>query len=177
MIRPASFAAAFLVLVTGATCSRAEDAPSQAPLQQPFEVASIPFQCRDFRGQRVVVQPSPGLGDVARAWIIGRIPYILMDRERLAMLPPKLQYFFYGHECGHHVLAHNFQPTPTVEVEADCWSIKNGRDRGLFTREDVESFAPYFAQSKGSAAGHLPGPERAANLVKCFDDHTEYAGR
>ncbi len=111
------------------------------------------------------------------ARIVGRIPYIQMDPERLATLPPKLQMFFFGHECGHHVLAHNFYPTPSVEIDADCWSIMNGRDRGLFTRDDVVAFKPYLAHSRGSAAGHLPGPERAEYLLKCFDDMREFARR
>lgn len=148
-----------------------------AALKGQFEVAEAPFECRDFRGQRVVIMQTQGLGDVARARIIGRIPYIQMDPERLATLPPKLQAFFYGHECGHHVMAHNFYPSPTVESDADCWSIMNGRDRGLFSREDVEAFKPYIQHSKGSIFGHLPGPERAAHLLKCFDDRVEYARR
>jgi hypothetical protein len=55
-------------------------------------------------------------------------------------------------------------------MEADCWSVKNGRDAGLFNRQDVEAFAPYLAQSKGSPFGHLPGRAREAYLLKCFDD-------
>ena len=177
MIRIASKAIALLILAIAAHPAAAEDAPGVAPPEQKFAVAQAPFECRDFRGQRVVVMDSPGLGDVARARIIGRIPYIQMDPERLVTLPPKLQMFFFGHECGHHVMAHNFYPTPSVEVDADCWSIMNGRDRGLFTRADVEAFRPYLAHSKGSAAGHLPGPERADYLLKCFDDSHEYAHR
>lgn len=142
-----------------------------------FPVADPPFECRDFRGQRVVIMPTDGLGDVARSRIIGRIPYIQLDIGRLATLPQKLQYFFFGHECGHHVLAHNFYPTPTVETDADCWSIMNGRERGLYTREDVIAFRPYIAHSKGSPFGHLPGPERADHLVKCFDETREFARR
>lgn len=178
MKRLATHAAVMALLVLGSAQAKAQDSQSHlASTSAPFAVADTPFECRDFRGQRVVVMQAPGLGDVARARIIGRIPYIQMDPDRLATLPTKLQYFFYGHECGHHVLAHNFYPSPTVEVDADCWSIMNGRDRGLFTREDVEAFKPYLEHSKGSEFGHLPGPERAAYLVKCFDDPREFAHR
>ncbi|MGQ0671898.1 MAG: hypothetical protein ACT4N2_03330 [Hyphomicrobium sp.] len=152
--------------------ARAEEAAPQR-----FAVVEVPFECRDFRGQRVVVMQSPGLGDVARARIIGRIPYIQMDPDRLATLPPKMQMFFYGHECAHHLLGHNYYPTPTVEVDADCWSIMHGRKQGLFTREEVDGFKPYLAHSKGSVFGHLPGPERAAHLLKCYDDPRELAKR
>lgn len=182
MIRTASIIAALLLLISGARSGSAGDVAARQPQAEetpagPFDVAENPFQCRDFRGQKVVVMQTPGLGDVARSRIIGRIPYIQMDPDRLVTLPPKLQQFFFGHECAHHVLAHNFYPTPTVEVDADCWSIMFGRDRGLFSRQDVEAFAPYFAQSKGSAAGHLPGPERVAHLLTCFDDPHEIARR
>ncbi len=176
MSRIAPATAALLIILTASPVA-AQGVPSEAVPVQHFAVAEAPFECRDFRGQRVVVQQTPGLGDVARARIIGRIPYIQMDPERLVTLPPTLQMFFFGHECGHHVLAHNFYPTPNVEVDADCWSIMNGRDRGLFTRADVEAFKPYIAHSKGSPAGHLPGPERAALLLKCFDDPREFARR
>jgi hypothetical protein len=155
----------------------ADRVSSQEALKGAFPVADLPFDCRDFRGQRVVVMQAPGLGDVARARIIGRIPYIQLDPDRLATLPPPLQHFFFGHECAHHVLAHNFYPTPTVEVDADCWSITTGRDRGLFSRRDVEAFAPYFAHSKGSILGHLPGPERAQKLLSCFDTTSAQAAR
>ena len=176
MIRIAQTAIAVLVVLAAGSAA-AEDAPAVAAAAEHYAVAETPFVCRDFRGQRVVVQLAPGLGDVARARIVGRIPYIQLDPDRLATLPPKLQMFFFGHECGHHVLAHNFYPTPTVEVDADCWSIMNGRDRGLFTREDVEAFKSYLAHSKGSVFGHLPGPERAAHLLQCFDDPHEFARR
>ena len=181
MIRFSTWLTVLLALTAAATQSRAQDAsgpPAATPPAQQFAVAEVPFECRDFRGQKVVTMQTAGLGDVARARIIGRIPYIQMDPDRLTTLPPKLQQFFFGHECAHHVLAHNFYPTPTVELDADCWSIMNGRDRGLFTRADVADFAPFIAHSKGSASGHLPGPERAAHMLKCFDDNSvEYARR
>lgn len=141
----------------------------------PFALIKPPFECRNFRGVKVVVQEASGLGDVARAQIVGRIPFIQVDPERLASLPPKLQMFFFGHECAHHVLGHNFYLTPTVEVDADCWSIKKGRLLGLYSREDVVGFDPYIAPSKGSSVGHLPGPERLKRMLACFDDPDEFA--
>src|SRR5262245_60497829 len=131
------------------------------------------MQCRDFRGLIVRTTRTTQLGDVGRASIIARMPIISLDSDRNATLPAKLQIFFYMHECAHHVLGHNFRPTAASEKEADCWSIKHGRDNHLLTRHDVEEFAPYFAQSRGSPAGHLPGPERQAYLLGCFDDPSE----
>ena len=125
--------------------------------------------CRDFRGAPVRFIEMTELGDVGRALIITRLPVIALDPDRLATLPTTLQIFFYEHECAHHILGHMFNRTLTSESEADCWSINYGRDNGLFTRGDVEAFAPYLAKSKGSPFGHLPGPERAAFLLSCFD--------
>lgn len=133
-------------------------------------VGGVPMQCMDFRGVVVRTTKMTDLGDVGRAFIVTRMPVIALDPDRLASLPPKLQVFFYWHECAHHVLAHNYAPTINSEIEADCWSINAGRDRGLFTREDVQGFAPYFAQSRGSPFGHLKGPKRAELLVSCFDN-------
>jgi hypothetical protein len=162
-------AMAALALLLGAVPVLAEPAPQSFPIEKP------PFECRNFRGLKVVVQQASGLGDVARAQIVGRIPFIQVDPERLMTLPPKLQIFFFGHECAHHVLGHNFYPTPSVETDADCWSIKRGRELGLFKRDDIEAFAPYFAHSKGSNAGHLPGPERVTRLLQCYDEPGEFA--
>lgn len=128
-----------------------------------------PLTCRDFRGTPVRFIEMTELGDVGRALIITRMPVIALDPDRLATLPTTLQIFFYEHECAHHILGHMFNRTLTSESEADCWSINYGRDNGLFTRGDVEAFAPYLAKSKGSPFGHLPGPERAAFLLSCFD--------
>ncbi len=129
--------------------------------------------CQDFRGLTVRTMHVDDLGDVGGARIIGRMPVIVLNRGRLAGLPEKLQLFFFGHECAHHVLGHAFAPTIWSEREADCWAIKHGRAQGWFSREEVASWSPQFAHSKGSAAGHLPGPERADRLVACYDDPSD----
>ncbi len=136
-------------------------------------IAGTSMSCSDFRGTAVRTLRMTELGDVAGARIMGRIPVILIDPNRLAKLPGELQLFFYGHECAHHVLGHSYAATTSSENEADCWSIKYGRDRGLFTRDDVVSWAPHFSHSRGSRVGHLPGPERAKRLVACYDDPTD----
>lgn len=132
-------------------------------------IAGMSVECTDFRGRKVLTMRVGNLGDVGRAWVVNTMPYILMDRELLAELPPKLQLFFYLHECGHHVLGHWVQLTSMSEREADCWSVKKGRDERLFSRDEVAAFAPYFKKSLGSAWGHLPGPKRVAYLLRCFD--------
>lgn len=132
-------------------------------------IGGSPMRCYDYRGTVVRTLEMKELGDVGRASIIQRMPIISLDPDRLATLPPKMQIFFYMHECAHHVLAHVVKPTLESEREADCWSMTYGRAAGLFSREDVEGFAPHLAKSRGSRFGHLPGPERQAYLLSCFD--------
>lgn len=132
--------------------------------------------CRDAYGQNVHAVLVADLGDVGRAKNLFKTPVIMMDPSHLVRLPGKLQLFFFGHECAHHVLGHTYVLRPNVESEADCWAAKDGRDRGLFTRDEVQSWAPWFAQSRGSTvSGHLPGPERAKHILQCFDDSAETA--
>jgi len=133
-------------------------------------IAGMVVTCTDYRGRTVHTMRINDLGDVARAWVVNHVPFIIMDRARLAKLPPKLQLFFYGHECAHHKMGHWMNTTMDSEKEADCWSIREGRDKGLFTRDEVAAFAPWFANSKGSKYGHLPGPERVKFLLSCFDN-------
>jgi hypothetical protein len=165
------------LLLLGTVVAIAATVPCKAGegLEAEPMVGGFALHCRDFRGVVVRTVSTTELGDVARAWIVRTTPIIALDPDRLATLPGKMQVFFYGHECAHHVLAHNFYPTPSSENDADCWSIQHGRDSGLFTREDVEGFAPYLASSKGSPFGHLPGPEREAHLLQCFDDRSTTA--
>lgn len=136
-------------------------------------IAGHQMSCSDFRGLTVRTLKMTDLGDVGSARIMGRMPVILLDTDRLAKLPEALQRFFYSHECAHHTLGHSFAQTVWSEREADCWAIKHGRDKGWLSREEVVAWAPHFAHSRGSPIGHLPGPERANRLVACYDDPTD----
>ena len=144
--------------------------PASSKSRPPARVAGTAVECTDFQGRTVHLMRVTDLGDVARAWVVNRVPFIVMDRARLSKLPPKLQLFFYGHECAHHKMGHWMNTTKDSEREADCWSIKTGRDNGLFARDEVVAFAPWFARSRGSRYGHLPGPLRAKFLLRCYDD-------
>ena len=160
-IRLISLIVAILCAAAPARAEGLEDSPI---------IAGAPQSCKDFRGFIVRTTHMPDLGDVARAMIISRMPIIAIDQNRMVELPDKFQLFFYLHECGHHRLGHTVAPTMGSENEADCWAIKQARERKLFSRDDVAAFAPLFAKSRGSRAGHLPGPQRAARLLTCFDD-------
>lgn len=133
-------------------------------------IAGALVSCKDIRGVAVTTMRMANLGDVGRAGVLNRVPVIVIDPDIITRLPNKLQLFFYQHECAHHVLGHWFQTSMTMETDADCWAIRHGRDNGIFSREDVMSFAPFLANSGGSPFGHLPGPQRAKQLLRCFDD-------
>ena len=99
-----------------------------------------------------------------------RIPIIMIDPHILAGLPPKLQLFFYLHECGHHALGHWDIRPASAESDADCWAIKRARDWGELLRTEVEQFEPFLARSNGSPFGHLAGPARERHLLQCYDE-------
>lgn len=135
----------------------------------PQTIAGVRIECRDIRGRAVRTFHIKNLGDVGRAGIVNRAPIIAIDPNIMMLLPDKVQLFFYLHECAHHVLGHWMAFAPDHENAADCWAIRYGRDRHLLDRKDVEAFAPVLAASRGSNAGHLPGPERARHLLECYD--------
>jgi hypothetical protein len=132
-------------------------------------IAGVPLFCTSPATQQYVAfVPNPTLNDIGRSRF-GFPPTIELNPNGLARLPAKIQLFWYGHECAHHVLGHtvgNYNSF-TSESEADCWSIRVGIAQGLFTRQQVTAFEPYFRNLTGSSSGHLPGPQRAALLVQC----------
>lgn len=170
MVRAAGVMLTMVLMVLPAADARAGGG---AGLQARISLGGMELTCQDFRGQVVRSILMEDLGDVAHARIVNRMPIITLNQNRLETLPDKLQVFFFHHECAHHMMGHVFYPTQTSENEADCYAIKLGRREGFFTRNDVISFAPHLARSRGSAFGHLPGPLRSQRLVACFDDPSE----
>lgn len=154
-------------------------AAAQVNLGNPFNpvIAGVPVHCRAATGQAVAFVANPFLNDVGRAQP-GLPPTIELNPVLLMQLPPKLQLFWYGHECGHHVLGHTIgNYSQASESEADCWAIETGRSQNLFRRRDVAGFEPFFRNNPGSPWGHLPGPLRAANLMRCYDGASAGGGR
>jgi hypothetical protein len=155
-------------LATASSLSARE--PQQTAVVGQTLIAGRPVSCKDIRGIAVHTMQVAGLGDVGRAGVVNKVPIIAIDPDIIGKLPDKLAIFFFQHECAHHVLGHWYQASLTTEVDADCWAIRHGRDSGIFSRDDVMSFAPFLAKSGGSPFGHLPGPQRAKHLLKCFDE-------
>ena len=162
-------AALLMFLAAPAGAGDAPRAPAVGALIP--SAAGRALTCRDFRNRVVRTVEIHDLGDAGRAqFVYGQGPVIMLDPELLGKLPPDLQMFFKLHECGHHVLGHLVAPTDKSEKEADCWAIHKGRETGIFTRDDVDKWRPYFANSLGSSFGHLPGPQRVEFLLGCFDE-------
>jgi hypothetical protein len=163
-MRGAIFAVAVALCVQGCGgggSSGQEASVLQLNLSDPYHpvVARQAFQCRDLLDRPVIFTADPTIADVAYS-----IPVtIVLNPNRLAAMPPALQYFWVGHECVHHELFTG------DEVKADCLSISAGKRAGLFNRRDVEGFEPWFVDKPGSSQGHLPGPLRYQNLLACYD--------
>jgi hypothetical protein len=162
-----------ILLILSAQPVRAGEATA-APMSRPNTIvppaADKVMTCRDFRRRPVRTVEIPDLGDAGRAEFIEGMPVIMLDPGLMASLPANLQVFFKLHECAHHVLGHLFAPTDKSEQEADCWAIKEGRKLEVYTAADVADWKPHFAMSRGTVFGHLPGPERVAFLLACFND-------
>lgn len=128
------------------------------------------LSCTDYRGLPVRTYTVAGLGDAGFSEIFFKIPVIKIDPDVMGTLPGKLQVFFFLHECGHHKLGHLVSGSAQAETEADCWAIHTGRDNHFYDRDDIVAFRQYFEASGGSLAGHLPGPQRHAFLLACYDE-------
>jgi hypothetical protein len=98
-------------------------------------------------------------------------PVIELNPTTIGQWPVKKQWFWYGHECGHHALGHGIGGwTPMNETAADCWAIRTMRQQSLLTRQELQQqIVPIVTSFPGSPFGHLPGPWRAAAMVACYD--------
>ena len=96
----------------------------------PETFAGVSVECRDIRGRPVRTYRIINLGDVGRAGVVNRVPIIALDPNIMALLPDKMQLFFYLHECAHHVLGHWMAFAPEHENDAedrDMVAIWEGR--------------------------------------------------
>ncbi|MBM3526572.1 MAG: hypothetical protein FJX62_00635 [Alphaproteobacteria bacterium] len=132
-------------------------------------VGGMPVYCNDFRGIPVVLVPNAGLNDVGMATLgPGGQPVMILNPMVMNSLPPVMQLFWYGHECAHHVLGHIARRSPTNEAEADCWSVRTGRQQGWFPPQAFQLLITTLGNSPGSPWGHLPGPARIRNMMNCY---------
>jgi hypothetical protein len=127
-------------------------------------VGDVPLSCRDHTGRTVPIWFDRNIGDAA---IARRFPdgttFIAFNPDATARMTPLVQVFVFAHECGHHAL-----PPGHSESDADCWAASVVRRQG-FVRDmrQLSEILRVFAGSPGSAAGHLPGPQRARLIAQC----------
>lgn len=126
--------------------------------------------CEDFRGIPVASIMDPSLQDVAGAgYAPNGAPIIKYNPAVLSSFAPQTRLFWYGHECGHHKLAHSIRNIPTSqEQEADCWSIRTLVRAGLLDDDDVEIVQGDLSRLGRGDWMHLAGPIRAINLQRCL---------
>lgn len=134
--------------------------------------------CRDALGTPVLEYPDLRLPDIAMASIVDGRPVIIYNPQVVLASGPQTRRFFYFHECGHHALGQVLSGVSIPfrsEQEADCWAARELVDSGEFTRDDLVAVGREVSRSPGDWS-HLPGPQRALNLLRCIDD-VEPAGR
>lgn len=125
-------------------------------------IGGVPVYCTSASGQPVATVVDPSLPDVGRA-VPGAPPIIVLNPAVLSQLSPRMQLFWYAHECAHHRLG-----PANSEINADCWAIKLMRNQGLLRRQDLPELQAQIAGTPGSMWGHLPGPQRAQLFANCF---------
>lgn len=128
--------------------------------------------CVDALGRPVPDYPNLMLNDIARAFLgpMGE-PVIEYNPQVVVSVSPATRRFFYLHECGHHALGQiiSGQNIPFAsEQAADCWAAEV-LYRQNASIADIRSIQRDIAQSSGDWT-HLPGPQRAMNLVACVQE-------
>ena len=132
------------------------------------QIAGVPVSCADFRGVAVALSDAPGLPDVGAARVVNGQPVIFLNSRVLSQQPPEMQLFWYAHECAHHALGHLASVHPFNEAAADCWAVRTGRQQGWFPPYAFQGLIAVLGRSPGSVWGHLPGPQRIANMQSCY---------
>lgn len=127
--------------------------------------------CRDIRGIPVASLLDVRVQDVAIAGLApDGTPIIRYNPNVLSWFHPKTRLWWYGHECGHHALGHNFGTTHPMRVEqdADCFGIRSLVDAGLVDDGDISAIQLDLSRLGPGDWSHLPGPVRAVNLRQCL---------
>lgn len=127
--------------------------------------------CRDIRGVPVASVLDVNVRDVAVAGLTPNgAPIIRYNPTVLSWFQPQTRLWWYGHECGHHALGHNFGTTHPLRVEqdADCFGIRSLVDAGLVDNSDIAVIQQDLSRLGSGDWSHLPGRVRAVNLRRCL---------
>lgn len=85
---------------------------------------------------------------------------ILINPAAWSSLPAVLQFYLYGHECGHVMVGAD-------EVAADCWSVRTGRAQGWFPPQAFAYLEQLLRNNPGDVR-HPPGPNRLEYMARCY---------
>ncbi len=88
--------------------------------------------------------------------------FLIVNRERFAMLPMTLKRYVYAHECGHQYVGRG-------ELAADCYAVRAGRREGWLDQSGVNEICGFIGRARASDR-HPPGPERCAHIRTCFSE-------
>jgi len=127
-------------------------------------IAGVPLSCASYYGEPVRIYMTRDLNNVGIATRVQNgQPIIVMNPDVLARFQPLVQVWWFAHECGHHALG-----PYNSETNAVCWGVRVLRDQGVLRNVyDLQAFAFVLSSLPGSAVGHLPGPQRAQNVINC----------
>jgi hypothetical protein len=128
------------------------------------------FGCYDYNGDRVRIVADRSIDNIGYALRHEGRSYIVMNPDVASEYSPVVNWWWFGHECGHRALP----PGRNGEQAADCWAIKVMRDRGFLIRDSLLDLNEELYALQGSDLGHLPGPDRIALINDCFFDN-EYS--
>ena len=123
------------------------------------------MSCRSWTGQPVRIVSDTGLQTLGQAFSTadGR-PIVAMNMAAVGAFSPKVQQWWFSHECAHHELP----PQLNSERRADCIGMKRlTKKTGALNERDVQAFREELRFLPGSAQGHLPGAARANLVLKC----------
>lgn len=128
--------------------------------------------CVDAAGRPVTDYPNYNINDIAVSGLAPNGASIIQYNPRVVVsVGPVTRRFFYLHECGHHalgqILTGNYIPFES-EQAADCWAAREMLRTG-YTTDDLRQVQRDVSQSSGDWS-HLPGPQRALNLLRCVSD-------
>jgi hypothetical protein len=125
-------------------------------------------KCRDANGERVLAVNTTRLNNVGMAGRIRGRPVILFNPVIMRRFQPATRTFWFYHECAHHALGHSLGHRPASrERDADCWAIRQMRQRGLLTSARLRTIEQDLYPLAGDGYLYLPGPQRAAYVGYC----------
>lgn len=115
----------------------------------------VSFRCGDYPA---VLHPT--FSDYGAAFF----GFIVLNPDRFASLPLGVKHFAYAHECGHQYVGYS-------ERDADCYAVKKGLSESWLSRTTLDAICAFISKAQGTAL-HLAGPQRCAEIRRCFERHS-----